>query len=155
MDCTTFLVTVFCLIDDWLKMQPGLRQRGPNPTLADSEVLTIEVMGAFLGINTDKGLCLYFRRHYGDWFPKLRKVHRTTFTRQAANLGLVKVRLWRYLLTQVEYDAAVSIIDSFPVPVCRFARAYRCKRLRSWAAWGYDEVTKRKFLGLRAHVHIC
>ena len=155
MDCTTFLVTVFCLIDDWLKEQPRLRQRGPSPVLADSEVLTIEVMGAFLGINTDKGLYLYFRRHYGDWFPKLREVHRTTFTRQAANLWLVKARLWRYLLTQIEYDAAVSIIDSFPVPVCRFARAYRCKRLRSWAAWGYDEVTKQKFLGLRAHVHIC
>ena len=86
MDCTTFLVTVFCLIDDWLKEQPRLRQRGPNPTLVDSEVLTIEVMGAFLGINTDKDLYLYFRRHYGDWFPKLGQVHRTTFTRQAANL---------------------------------------------------------------------
>lgn len=155
MDSTTFLVTVFCLIDDWLKMQPRLRQRGPQPKLADSEVLTIEVVGSFLGIDTDKGLYLYFRRHYSHWFPKLREVHRTTFTRQAANLWLVKERLWKYLLTQLHYDPAVSIIDSFPVPVCRFARAYRCKRLREWSAWGYDEMAKQKYLGLRAHVHIC
>jgi hypothetical protein len=155
MDFTTFLVTVFCLIDDWLKEQPRLRQRGPQPKLTDSEVLTIEVLGAFWGIDTDKGLYLYFRRPYSNWFPKLREVHRTTFTRQAANLWLVKERLWKYLLTQLEYDPAVSIVDSFPVPVCRFARAYRCKRLREWSAWGYDEMTKQKYLGLRAHIHIC
>ena len=70
MDCTTFLVTVVCLVDDWLKTQPRLRQRGSQPTLAHSEVLTIEILGAFLGIDTDKGLFLYFRRHYGKR-PKL------------------------------------------------------------------------------------
>lgn len=30
MDHFTFLVAVFCL-DDWLKMQPRLRRRGPQP----------------------------------------------------------------------------------------------------------------------------
>jgi hypothetical protein len=84
MDLNTFIVTVFCIIDDWLKEQPKLRQRGPQPTLHDSEVLTIEVVGAFLGIETDKGLYTYFRRHYGNWFPAMRQVHRTTFVRQLA-----------------------------------------------------------------------
>ena len=41
MDLNTFLVTVYCQIDDWLKTQPRVRQRGPQPVLADSEVLTI------------------------------------------------------------------------------------------------------------------
>jgi len=71
MDVTTFIVTVFCLIDEWLAGQ-RLRQRGPQPTLADSEVLTIECVGEFLGIDTDTGLYQYFRRHWGDWFPGLR-----------------------------------------------------------------------------------
>jgi hypothetical protein len=155
MDFTTFMVTVFCLIDDWLKTQPKLRQRGPQPTLADSEVLTIEVVGAFMGIDTDKGLYLHFRRHYGDWFPALRQVHRTTFTRQMANLWLVKERLWQYLLTQLDFDPAVFVIDSFPVPVCRFARAYRCKRLREWSAWGYDDTIRQRFFGMRSHVLVC
>ena len=85
MDLTTFLVTVFCLIDDWLAGQPlRLRQRGPRPTLADSEVLTIECVGEFLGIDTDTGLYEYFRRHWADWFPALGRVHRTSFVRQAA-----------------------------------------------------------------------
>ena len=86
MDLSIFIITVFCLIDDWLQGEPKLRQRGPHPELADSEVLTIEVVGEFLGIDSEKDLFVYFRRHYGEYFPALREVHRITFTRQAANL---------------------------------------------------------------------
>ena len=154
MDVTTFTVTVFCLIDDWLASQ-RLRQRGPAPILADSEVLTIECVGEFLGIDTDTGLYQYFRRHWADWFPGLRLVHRTTFLRQAANLWAVKHRLHQHLLTQVEFDPAVSLVDSVAVPICRFARAYRCRRLRELAAWGHDEVAKQTYLGLRAHLRVC
>ena len=89
---TTFIITVFCLVDDWMAGK-RLRQRGPQPQLSDSEVLTMEIVGEFLGIDTDKGLFLFFRRHYGDWFPALRRIHRTTFTRQAANLWAAKTRL--------------------------------------------------------------
>jgi hypothetical protein len=156
MDVTTFIVTVFCLIDDWLAGQPRpLRQRGPQPTLADSEVLTIECVGEFLGIDTDSGLYQYFRRHYRDWFPALGRIHRTTFVRQAANLWAVKQQLHRHLLDRVEFDPAVCLVDSVAVPICRFARAYRCRRLRELAAWGHDEVAKQTYLGLRAHLRVC
>ena len=86
MDHITFMVTVFCLIDDWLKTQPGVRQRGPQPELTDSEVLTVEVVGEFLGLDTDQDLYRHFRRYYSEWFPRLGQVSRVTFARQAANL---------------------------------------------------------------------
>ena len=73
-----------------VKPSPRVRGSGPQPILADSEVLTIECVGEFLGIDTDKGIYEHFRRHYCDWFPALGRVHRTTFTRQAANLWAVK-----------------------------------------------------------------
>ena len=156
MDLTTFLVTVFCLVDDWLTSQHlQLRQRGPQPILADSEVLTIECAGEFLGIDTDSGMYDYFRRDWGDWFPALTRVHRTTFTRQAANLWAVKQRLYQHLLTRVWHDPAITLADSVAVPVCRFARAYRCRRLRELAAWGHDPVAKQTYLGLRAHLRVC
>ena len=154
MDHITFLVTVFCLIDDWLQGQPRLRARGRAPKLKDSEVLTMEVVGDFMGIETESGLFTHFRRYYSAWFPQVRHITRTTFTRQMANLRWVKERLWRHLLTQLELDPGLSVVDSFPVPVCRFARAYRCKRLRSWAAWGYDDLNHQVFFGLRAHIRI-
>jgi Transposase DDE domain len=156
MDLTTLLVTVFCLVDDWLAGQgQRLRRRGPQPTLADSEVLTIECVGEFLGIDTDAGLYAYFRRHWAAWFPALGRVHRTSFVRQAANLWVVKQRLYQHLLGQVQCDPEVSLVDSVAIPVCRFARAYRCRRLRELAAWGHDEAAKQTYLGLRAHLRVC
>ena len=43
-----------------------LRQRGPSPELADSEVLTMEIVGEFLGTDTETGPYAYFRRHYAE-----------------------------------------------------------------------------------------
>ncbi len=83
MDITTFLISVFCFVDDYLK-DKRLRQRGPQPTLSDSEVMTMEIVGEFLGIDTDSGIFRYFRRHYSDWFPALEQVHRTTFVRSGS-----------------------------------------------------------------------
>ncbi len=154
MDLSTFTIAVFCLIDDWLKGKE-LRQRGPSPELSDAEVLTIEVVGEFLEIDTEKGLYEHFRCHYGEWFPALRRVHRTTFCRQAANLWVVKKMLWKHLLSRMDFDPEVSLIDSSPVPVCRFARAYRCRRLAEESTFGYDEMTKQTFYGLRVHLRVC
>lgn len=155
MDLSIFIITVFCLIDDWLQGEPKLRQRGPKPELADSEVLTIEVVGEFVGIDSEKDLFVYFSRHYGEFFPALREVHRTTFTRQAANLWIAKERLWQHLLNHVQTDPLLSFVDSFPVPVCRFARGYRCRILAEESAFGYDEMNKQTFYGLRAHLRVC
>jgi hypothetical protein len=122
-DLSTFIVCVFCLIDDRLKGRRRLRQRGPAPKLSDAEVLTIEIIGEFLGLDTDKAIHLFFRRHYAEWFPALREVHRTTFARQAANLWKMKERLWQELLARAAHDPAFAICDSMPLPACLFARA--------------------------------
>ncbi|MBL8164534.1 MAG: IS982 family transposase [Anaerolineae bacterium] len=148
------MITIYCFIDDWLK-EKRIRQRGPRPTLSDSEVLAMEVVGEFVGIDDEQKLYRYFRWHWGDWFPRLRQVHRTTFTRQMANLWQVKEQLWQSLLLHIAYDPQMAFVDSFPVPLCRFARAYRCRRLRGLAAFGYDELAKQTYYGLRAHVRVC
>ncbi len=36
------------------------------------------------------------------------------------------------------------------MPVCRFARAYRCRLSPEQSAFGYDEMSKQTFYGLRA-----
>ena len=155
MDLSTFIVAVFCLIDDRLKGK-RIRSRGPAPKLSDAEVLTIEVVGEFLGLDTDQDIHLFFRRHYGEWFPTLGEVHRrTTFSRQAANLWKLKERLWQELLALAPHEPAFSLVDSMPLPVCLFARAYRCKRFRGEAAFGKDMLLKQTFYGFRVHVRVC
>ncbi len=158
MDLDSLIVTVFCLVDDALAAELAgrrLRQRGPRPALADAEVLTMEVVGEFLGLDQERQMFDYFRRHYGHFFPALRSLHRTTFTRQAANLWQVKARLWQQLLRGLQLDRRLSLIDSFPLPVCRFARARRCRRLRELSAYGFDEMAKQTFLGVRLHLRVC
>src|ERR671910_3049477 len=154
MDLSTFIVAVFCLIDDRLKGR-RIRQRGPAPKLSDAEVLTIEIVGEFLGIDTDKAIYLFFRRHYGEWFPALSEVHRTTFARQAANLWKLKEELWQQLLALAPHDPTFAICDSMPLPACLFARAYRCSRFRGEAAFGKDTLLKQTFYGFRMHVRVC
>jgi hypothetical protein len=154
MDLNTFIVAVFCLIDDRLKGH-RIRQRGPAPKLSDAEVLTIEIVGEFLGIDTDKGIHSFFRQHYGEWFPALGEVHRTTFCRQAANLWKLKEHLWQEFLAFSPHDPAFAICDSMPLPACLFARAYRCKRFRGEAAFGKDMLLRQTFYGFRLHVLVC
>lgn len=153
MDLNTFIISVFCLIDDHIKDQ-RLRERGPSPKLSDSEVLSIEIVGEFLGFDTDKGIYLYFRRHYAEWFPALRKIHRTTFCRQAANLWKLKEYLWQRLMNLLPHDPSFALVDSLPLPVCLFARAYRCRRFRGEAAFGKDTLIKQTFYGFRVHVRV-
>lgn len=157
MDLDTFIIAVFCLIDDTLtQIQAGkpIRCRGPAPVLADSEVLTMELVGEFLGLDQDKAIYCYFRRHYGHFFPAILKVHRTTFVRQAANLWFYKQRLWQDLAAHTPHDPNLSLVDSFPIPVCQFARAYRCHRFLGEAAYGYDELCRQTFYGFRCHVRL-
>ena len=156
MDLESFIVTVFCLIDDVLRdiFPHKLRQRGPAPVLADSEVLTIETVGEFLGLDTDQELHAYFRRHFGHLFPRLRTVHRTTFLRQAANLWAVKRVLWQHLASATHHDAAVALIDSLPVPVCRFARASRCRTFAGFATFGHDALAHQTYYGPRLHLRV-
>lgn len=157
MDVSTFVVSVFCIVDDWLAEQPPLRRRGPSPSLSDSEVMTMEIVGEFMGIDTDSGIHRYFSRHFGGWFPALGRVHRTTFARQGANLWAAKERLWRHLVSSAEASPAggsgeILVVDSMPMPACKATRSGRCKILWDVANKGYAPSVGGFFYGVRAHV---
>jgi len=135
-DLSTFIIGVFDITEDWFNERGPVRERGPAPKLSDSEVVSMEIIGEFLGIDTEKGIYSYFKRHYPHYFPKMREVHRTTFTRQAANLWMIKERLWQHLLEHElvlggeEDQEPLMVIDSFPIPVCKKSRSYKCKVMR-------------------------
>jgi hypothetical protein len=124
------------------------------PLLCDSEVLTIEVVGEYLGLDPDAAIFNYFRRHFRHFFPALASVHRTTFVRQAANLWRVKEVVWQRLIEQTGADPGWALIDSFPVAVCRFARARRRRTYLAEAGFGRDHSLKATFCGFRLHVRV-
>jgi hypothetical protein len=102
----------------------------------------------------DGALFADFRRHNAHWFPALRTLHRTTFVRQAANLWRLKERLWQLVLARVPHDPHFAIAGSFPLPVCQFARAYRCRRVRGEAAFGKDTLVRQTCYGQHVHVRL-
>jgi hypothetical protein len=156
-----YLLHAYYLIDTELKALhlPRLRQRGPAPKLCDSEVITMEIVGEFLGIDTDKGIWAYFRRHHQAEFPKLAQTDRTCFVRQAAGLWRVKQLLQERLVALLPSEDPAGggetlwLIDSFPLRVCRFKRAPRHKLFRGLgAAFGRDPTGERLFFGFRVHL---
>ncbi len=157
MDLDSLIIAVFCLVDDKLQQRlsaRSLRRRGPLPRLSDSEVLTLEIVGEYLGLDCDAAIFNYFRRHFSHFFPALSEVHRTTFARQAANLWRVKEVFWQQLLEQTGADPAWALVDSFPVAVCRFARAPRRRTFLAEAGFGRDHSLKAIFCGFRLHVRV-
>ena len=78
MDLESFTIAAYCLVDEVLTalaIDPDwrrLRQRGPAPMLADGEVLTMAVMGEFLGYDQDVAINHYFLWHLPGRLPALR-----------------------------------------------------------------------------------
>jgi hypothetical protein len=156
-DLDNLIITVFCVIDDAMKelfQEHRLRARGPDPLLTDSEVITMEMIAEYKGIDEDQAIFNYFKQHYAHFFPLLKKVHRTTFTRQAANLCQAKETVWQQILGLASYDPGLSMVDSFPIAACYFARAPRCRRFKGEADFGKDRLIKQTFYGFRLHVHL-
>lgn len=147
-----FIITVFCLIDDEYKKIPNpIRQRGFKPALSDSEVITMEIVGEFLGIDTDKGIWKYFKTHYLYLFPHLKD--RTVFVRQSANLLNVKQLIRNNFVKQLDQDTW-HIADDFPIPICTYSKAGRCKRLKEHASFGYCAAKDLHYFGLCGHLVI-
>lgn len=68
-----FIISVFLIIEQFysaIVIQP-LRSRGFPPALSDIEILTIQIVGEFLGLDSDKNIWFYFKHNWFEWFPKL------------------------------------------------------------------------------------
>lgn len=151
-----FIIKVFCWVEEHLDSLIGdhrLRQRGFAPKLTDSEVITMEVVGEFLGLDTDVGIWKYFGRHGSSWFPKLGS--RTTFAQQAANLWVIKQRLHQQLLIDLgAVTDPLHIVDGCPMPVCVLTRAPQCRLFPDVADVGYCAAKKQYYYGLHGYLMI-
>jgi hypothetical protein len=156
MSIDDFIIAVFCLIDEEIKKilkGKKLRQRGPAPDLTDSEVITMEIVGEFLGKDCDKTIWEYFKSHWLHFFPKI--PDRSNFARQAANLHAVKRMLQESLaFTLSAFEDSLHVVDGLPIPVCKFARAHFSQIFKGQATYGYCATKKEHYYGFRGHVVI-
>lgn len=151
-----FIIAVFCCVDDVLaevtQGQP-IRTRGFAPALSDSEVITMEIVAEYQGIDADQAIWSYFRRHWLAWFPRLGS--RSTFVRQAANLWQYKERLQHRLAVELgAFADSVHLVDGIPIPLCCFSRAPNCRSFQGVAAYGYCAAKKQTYYGFHGHLLI-
>lgn len=150
-----FIIAVFCCVDDLLEeMTRGqsIRAKGFAPALSDSEVMTMEIVGEYQGIDADQAIWRYFRHHWLSWFPGLGS--RSTFVRQAANLWQYKQRLQQHLAAELgAFADNVHLVDGIPMPLCGFSRApSRC--FNGVATYGYCAAKKQFYYGFHGHLLI-
>jgi hypothetical protein len=149
------LLVVFCTVDDELKAAGGPPRRpGPRPRLADSEVITIELVGELWGLADDAAILRHFRAYHLAEFPALARVDRTRFARHAADLCWIKRRIQARLAARLGGPGAHWLVDSCPLPACRFGRAGYCRRFRGQAAYGFDPLARKAFYGFRLHLRV-
>jgi hypothetical protein len=156
MSIEDFIIMVFCIIDDELeKILQGkkLRQRGRIPSLTDSEVITMEIVGEFLGKDCDKSIWEYFKGHWKHFFPTI--PDRSNFAKQAANLHVVKKLLQERLAAILgAFSDILHSIDGLPMPICKFVRANFSQVFKGDAAYGYCASKKEYYYGFHGHILI-
>lgn len=143
----TWIITVFVIIDtlmERLEHHSDVRAQVP-----DAEILTIAVVAA-----------KYFHNHHERAVCIMRECHYLSGTMSVSrfNRRLHALADWFPLivetLAEVGRHNEVFVIDSMPVPVCRRARARRCRKVRGRIYCGYCAAKHEKFFGWRLHL-IC
>lgn len=154
MSLEDFIIWVYCWVDETLpQVIPGerLRARGFAPALSDAEVITMELIGEFQGIDTDTGIWQYFRSHWSSWFPAMGS--RSQFGKQAVNLWAVKQHLQQELMAQLgTLKDPIHLVDGFPLPVCHFKRAPNCRRFKDSARYGHCASKAQTYFGFEGHL---
>lgn len=146
-----FIIHIYLFVDDYFKGLSRLRQRGPSPRLSDEEVITLEIVGEYLGLGSDKRIYEYFCRHWTSWFPHLGC--RTTFVRQSANLWRVKQEIQQFLVQQSQGEQNIWLFDGFPIPTLHLKRYKRSRTsLTAQGEVGYCASKEEKYFGFKGHI---
>ena len=151
-----FIITVYCLVDDLLNKisnENKLRKRGFEPALSDSEMITMEVIAEFQGIDTDKGAWEYFCNHWRTLFPNIGS--RSNFVQHAANLWVIKQYMQKELAKQLGATSDfLHLADGFPMPVCHFKRANFSQVFTGEANYGYCASKGETYYGFKGNLLI-
>lgn len=125
-DLKDFVTVAYVIIDDiYQKVTPtNIRNRRNinDSILSDSEIITISIVGELLTIDSENAWFGFCKKNMKDLFPRL--CDRTRFNRTRRNLHAVIEEIRKELSSLTELaDQPYRIIDSMPIPVCKFGRA--------------------------------
>jgi hypothetical protein len=153
MSVEDFIIYVYCCVEDICRLivNRPLRSRGFMPKLSDAEVITMELVGEFMGKDQDKSIWRYFRNHWHNWFPNLGS--RANFAKQSANLWELKKRIQDHIAWQIgAMKDSVHLVDGFPMPICKYARASGSRCFKGEAGFSYCAAKDETYYGFEGHL---
>ena len=153
-DLKDFFTICYIIIDDIYKeIVPCEIQNRRNvleSKLSDSEIIAISLVGETATIDSEKAWFNFVKKNFKELFPKIGD--RSRFNRTKRNLyttiGLIQRKFFE--LTNMHKNS-INIVDSIPVPVSKFGRAYFSKCFNDIAAYGYCASKKETYYGLKLH----
>jgi hypothetical protein len=128
-----------------------LRQRGPEPEMADSEVLTVSlIIETYFGGHEEVGYS-FVSQYLRPLFPRLLDVDR--FNQRRRQLLTMTERIRRRLRQQLlNPEERVRLVDSAPITLMTYTRGSRCESVYGPEYFGVVTSKKGKFFGLRLHL---
>jgi len=148
-----FIISIYLILEELYSIivtQP-LRSRGFAPALSDVEIITMQIVGEFLELDSDKNIWKYFKHNWLEWFPKLGSY--PNFCKHGANLWHVNQQITSKLRQRFGSDN-IHFLDGFPLPVCRYARAKKHKNFKGYAGFSYCAAKQEKYYGFKGHLVI-
>ena len=147
-----FLV-VYCIVDDWMHAHFGSsnarrKRRGPTAAeFADSEVLTILLVGELCQVKRERAWLRQVRANHRALFPRLPEDSR--FARRAERVRELLRHFRQALLGWVGEDVQpLRLLDSFSMPLCACYRILQSSQPISGSSFGYNSSKKEYYWGL-------
>lgn len=157
-DFKDLVTIVYVIIDDiYQEVTPTYiknRRNVGDSILSDSEIITISIVGELLTIDSEKAWFGFCKKNFKDLFPKL--CDRTRFNRIRRSLHAVIDEIRKQLsVTTGNQNSSIRIVDSIPLPVCKFGRARFHKTFRGYGAtYGNCPSKKETYFGYKLHLLI-
>jgi len=153
-----FILLVYTIIDDlyhqFVPTSVSQRRNVDTAKMSDSEIITLSICGELAGIDSENAWYSFVKRNYRHLFPRL--CSRTRFNRTRGALLQVTELLRQKLIHSFPIPTSrYFVIDSFPLPVCKFGRARYCRSFRvDGANYGKCPSKKETYFGFKVHALI-
>ena len=148
------LGTIDDLYKQFVPASVSQRRNVNTAKMSDSEIITLSICGELVGTDSENAWYSFVKRNYRHLFPKL--CSRTRFNRTRRALLQVTELLRQKLIQSFPIPSSrYFVIDSFPLPVCRFGRARFCHSFRADGAnYGRCPSKKETYFGFKVHALI-
>ena len=120
--------------------------------MSDFDIIALSIIGELLGIDSERCWYGFAKSNLNEVFEQF--CDRTRYNRTNRALIHIIKDMQREIIKHLP-DSGVGIIDSCPIPVCKFGRAHFHKTYKGYgSSYGYCASKKEFYYGYKLHLII-